>query len=86
MAAHSHQFVETYDGLVGFGLNRDTDEKTLMVYLQKLADDQLAEVMVQRMSDAELKALFDTISALLQQHLSEPEYHKLFLKDEEGNP
>ncbi|MGB5986536.1 MAG: cytoplasmic protein [Desulfobacterales bacterium] len=82
---HSHQFVENYDGLVGFGLNRETDEKTLMVYLQKLADDQLAEVMVRRMSDGELQGLFDSISDLLQQHLTEPEYHTLFLKDREGD-
>ncbi len=32
---HSHDFVENYEELVGFGLNRDTDEKTIIFYLQK---------------------------------------------------
>ena len=39
MPQHSHRFVEEYDGLVGFGLDRETNEKTLTYYLQKFADD-----------------------------------------------
>ena len=81
MPTHSHRFVEEYDGMVGYGLNRETDEKTVIYYLQKFADDALMEVMVQRMSDAELGQLFDLLSALLRRHLSEPEYHRLFLKE-----
>jgi hypothetical protein len=36
---HSHNFVNEYQGLVGFGLDRETDEKSLKVYLQKFSDD-----------------------------------------------
>jgi len=81
MPTHTHQFVETYQGFLGFGLNRETDENTVMVYLQKLADDRLAKVLVQRMSDSQLEALFNDISALLHRHLAEEEYHDLFLRD-----
>ena len=81
MPTHTHQFVETYQGLVGFGLNRETDENTVMVYLQKLADDRLAKVLVQRMSHGELEALFNSITQLLHRHLEEDEYHDLFLRD-----
>ena len=35
MATHSHNFVETYKGMVGIGADRDTDEKTIIFYLQK---------------------------------------------------
>ena len=81
MATHSHQFVESYEGLVGFGYNRETDENTVMYYLQKFSDDTLMNVMKERLSDQELADLFDRLSGLLRQHLSENEYHALFLKD-----
>ena len=80
MTTHTHEFVESYTDLVGFGLNRHTDQNTLIVYLQKFSDDRLAEVMVQRMSDSELEGLFNMITGLLQHHLSEAEYHELFLR------
>lgn len=83
MAQHSHRFLETYDGLVGFGLNRETDENTVMYYLQKFSDDELMRRIVPRMSDAELTEIFESISTLLQRHLTEAEYHRLFLKDED---
>jgi len=35
MAKHSHQFVETFDGFVGFGYDRKSNENTVQVYLQK---------------------------------------------------
>jgi hypothetical protein len=83
MAKHSHSFVETYDGFLGFGMDRQTDENTVEVYLQKFSDDQLMEVALKRMSDEELAETFAMISKLLKRHFSEPEYHKYFLKDEE---
>ncbi|RJQ78568.1 MAG: cytoplasmic protein [Desulfobacteraceae bacterium] len=82
MNQHTHLFVETYQGLVGFGLNRETDENTAIYYLQKFADDALMQVMIKRLSDEELRNLFDLISALLRKHLNEAEYHRLFLKEE----
>lgn len=83
MAKHSHNFVETYDGFLGYGMDRQTDEDTLKVYLQKFSDDDLMKVMLKRMSDDELAEVFETVSKLLKVHLSEPEYHRYFLKDEE---
>jgi hypothetical protein len=82
MVQHSHQFVETYDGLVGYGLNRETNENTLVYYLQKFSDDELIKVLISRLSDMEMDEMFDRISALLSKHLTEEEYHRLFLKEE----
>ena len=81
MATYSHRFVETYRGLVGFGFDRETDESTIICYLQKFSDDTLMETIVKRMTDEELEEIFSFISRLLKQHLSEPEYHQLFLKE-----
>lgn len=80
MGNHTHHFVETYNGLVGFGADRETDEKTLIFYLQKLSDDTLMETLTQRMTDDELEEVFSLVSRLLKNHLSEAEYHRLFLK------
>jgi len=79
---HSHTFVEGYNGMVAFGLNRETDENTVICYLQKFSDDELMAILRKRMSDEDLTALFDLISGLLRKHLDEKEYHRLFLKEE----
>ena len=81
MAKHTHQFVESYTGLVGFGLDRKTDENTVICHLQKFSDDALMATVIPRMSDAELTETFDLITRLLRRHLKESEYHRLFLKD-----
>lgn len=81
MNKHSHTFVETYQGLVGFGLNRETDEDTVVYYLQKFSDDTLMQTLKRRLDDDDLNRLFELLSGLLHKHLSEDEYHRLFLKD-----
>lgn len=83
MAKHKHQFVDDYDGLVGFGLDRDTDEKTITWYLQKFADDDHMALIRERMSEEDLKTLFDLLGGLLKKYLSEEEYHAVFLKEQE---
>ena len=81
MSKFKHQFIETYDGLVGFGADRETDEHTLMVYFQMLSDDETLRTLIKRMDNRELEYAFDYISSLLKKHFSEDEYHSLFLKD-----
>jgi hypothetical protein len=81
MAKHSHNFVETYEGLLGFGYDRETDENTVICYLQKFSDDRLMQELVKRLSDAELDEIFSLITRVLKKNLTEPEYHALFLKD-----
>ena len=84
MARHRHDFVEEYTGLVGYGLDRPTDQATLQVYLQKISDDECMARLLPRLEQAEMDAVFDLLSDLLRRHLSEREYHALFLKDPEG--
>lgn len=82
MAKHSHRFVETYDGLVGFGFDRETDEKTIIYYLQKFSDDKLMENLIHRLTDDELGEIFSMLTTLLKKYLADTEYHTLFLKDD----
>ena len=82
MPTHTHNFVETYDGLIGFGLDRQTDERTIVYYLQKFSDDTLIETLVKRLTDEELNTIFSMLTRLMKTHLSESEYHQLFLKDQ----
>jgi hypothetical protein len=82
MKRHTHNFVETYDGLVGFGADRDTDENTVFYYLQKFSDDRLMKTLLKRLSDDELSEIFNLLTRLLKAHLTDTDYHDLFLKEE----
>ena len=82
MPMHTHDFVETYKGLVGYGFDRETDENTVIYYLQKFSDDRFLAMMTKRMTEGELLELFELINRLLKAHLTETEYHNLFLKDD----
>lgn len=81
MPQHSHDFVEQYTGLVGYGLDRETDQATLQVYLQKFSDDALMKVLLPRLRQEDMDQLFELMSGLLRAHLEENEYHSVFLKD-----
>ena len=81
---HTHRFVEEYDGLVGFGLNREVDEYTLTYYLQKFSDDELMTLIRSRLTEADMEEVFNLITRLMKQHLTEEEYHRYFLKEGEG--
>jgi hypothetical protein len=83
MAKHSHRFVETFDGIVAYGLDRQADENTVQVYLQKFSDDDLMKTILKRMTDDDLTEVFEMTNKMLKKHLTGPEYHQLFLKEEE---
>jgi len=71
MAKHTHDFVENYSGLVGFGADRETDESTLIYYLQKFSDDTLISRLVKRMSADEIEACFNLMTRIMKTHLKE---------------
>ncbi len=80
MAKYAHQFVETFDGIVGYGLDRKSDESTAQFYLQAFSDDDLMKTILKRMTDDDLAEVFEVTSKMLKKYLTEPEYHQLFLK------
>ncbi|MCE5335173.1 MAG: cytoplasmic protein [Desulfobacteraceae bacterium] len=82
MPKHKHTIVEEYDGMVAFGLSREVDEMSLKIYLQKFSDDEFLREIVPRLSDDEIEQCFSLMSELMRKHLSDDEYHRLFLKDD----
>jgi hypothetical protein len=81
MPRHRHDFVESYEGMIAFGYSRETDEYSLVAFLQKFSDDDLMRLLSKRLTDAEIEYLVDVLSGLLKTHLSEEEYHRYFLKE-----
>ncbi len=62
-----------------FGMDRGTDEKSLKAFVQKFAERRLLDTLVPRLTDPELSSVLDFLSNLMHKHLSEKEYHRLFL-------
>ena len=81
MTKDTHKFIHGYRGLGAFGMDRKTDEETLMFYLQKFSEDHFMRVFLPRLSENELEEIYNFINASLKKHITEDEYHSLFLKD-----
>ena len=81
MSKHTHNFVENYDGIGAYGWDRLTDEETLKYYLQKFSDDSFLDILMPRLSDDEMEAIYTMMNRLIKNHLTETEYHRHFLKD-----
>ena len=62
-----------------FGLNREEDERSLADFLQLFSDKRLTSVLIPRMTDEEISQTVEILSAVMRSHLSEKEYHALFL-------
>jgi hypothetical protein len=77
----THNFIQQYKGLGAFGLDRKTDEETIMFYLQKFSEDSFLKAFLPRLSDADLEEIYLWVNEKLKLHISEDEYHSLFLKD-----
>ncbi|SMC71432.1 hypothetical protein SAMN02746065_10840 [Desulfocicer vacuolatum DSM 3385] len=77
----THRFIHRYKGLGAFGMNRKTDEETIMFYLQKFSEDSFMAHLIPLLDDEELDEIYTLIHRLLKRHISEYQYHALFLKD-----
>ncbi|MBU0729088.1 MAG: hypothetical protein KKE17_01160 [Proteobacteria bacterium] len=64
-----------------FGLNRKDDEQSLYAFLNRFSALPLLQAIIPRLSDHEIVSLVDNLTGLMQKHLSEKEYHSLFLAD-----
>lgn len=82
MKKFKHDFIQNYEGFGAFGLNRSTDEETLMYTLQQFSDDDFMKLLIPRLSDAEMENVYLYILDLIKKHLSEDEYHSVYLKDD----
>ncbi len=81
MTKHTHDFISNYNGIGAYGFDRNTDEETIIYYLQKFSDDTFIKTLTKRVSDEELDEIYNFINKFLKKYLNEQEYHSLFLKD-----
>jgi hypothetical protein len=65
-----------------FGLTSELDKQSFSCFLQLAGRRELADVLASRLSSAEIESFVDSFMVLLRRHLSEDEYHLLFLRDE----
>lgn len=62
-----------------FGLNRETDEQSLRLFLQKVAGDRLLDTLIPRLGEEEVQDIVSFFTGILQRHLRDEEYHRFFL-------
>ena len=62
-----------------FGFDRATDERSLVAFMAAFSDRPLLQTLVSRPEDEEIHAIVDFITGLMKKHLTEKEYHRLFL-------
>ncbi|MCL2789750.1 MAG: hypothetical protein FWD79_03815 [Desulfobulbus sp.] len=65
-----------------FGLNRTTDEQSLIAFLNLFSSDRLTRELVPRLSEEEIHQVVDLLTQVMRNHLSSDEYHRLFLGEE----
>ena len=71
MSAHS----------IVFGFGRSKDEESLQMFLHRFIDKKLLGVLLPRLEDEDILATVDFLTAIMRKHLSEKEYHTLFLAE-----
>lgn len=64
-----------------FGLDRPTDEASLAALIQRFARPDLLATLIPRLSEREIGATLDFLTAMMQKHLNDDEYHRLFTDD-----
>ena len=65
-----------------FGLDRATDEQSLITFLQQFSEDRLLGTLASRMSEEEIHQVVDLLTMVMRNHLSGEEYHSLFLGED----
>ena len=66
---------------IAFGFDRATDERSFGLFLQHFVDEKLMETLLPRLQDEEILATVDFLTGIMRKHLSEKEYHSLFLAE-----
>jgi hypothetical protein len=62
-----------------FGMDRETDERSLKTFLRIFSSQPLLDALVPRLSESEITSVLDFLSKIMHTHFSEKEYHSLFL-------
>ncbi len=68
-------------GKICFGLTEEIDRQSLNTFLQLAGKKDFSELFSSRLSSDEILKYVDNFTVLLRKHLSEKEYHQIFLGD-----
>jgi hypothetical protein len=66
---------------IAFGFDRATDERSFGIFLERFVDKKLMETLLPRLQDEDIQATVDFLTGIMRKHLSEQEYHTLFLAE-----
>jgi len=69
-----------------FGFDRETDEQSLLIFLENFLRQDILKILVPRMSDQEISGLVNQLTGIMHKHLSKGEYHQLFLTGKGAEP
>ena len=64
-----------------FGLTDELDRQSLATFLKLGGQDEFAKLFAERLSSEEIIRFVDDFMNLLRKHLTENEYHRIFLGD-----
>lgn len=64
-----------------FGLDRQTDERSLALFVKKFANDRMLNRLIPRMTEDEIMELVDFLTRLMHNHLQHKEYHEVFFNE-----
>ena len=64
-----------------FGMDRATDEQSLIAFLKNFSNDRLTQELVPRLTEDEIHQLVDQLTQIMKNHLNDEEYHALFLNE-----
>lgn len=65
-----------------FGLSTDLDQSSLSIFLQLAGKPEFTKLLANRLDSQEITGLVDNFMELIRKHLSEDEYHTVFLGDQ----
>jgi len=68
---------------VVFGFDRKTDEQSLQLFLQHFTGAKVMDILLPRLQDDDILQTVGFLTKLMRKHLSEKEYHTLFLGEED---
>jgi len=66
---------------IAFGFDRATDERSFGLFLEHFVDKKLQEALLPRLQDEDIQATVDFLTGIMRKHLTEKEYHTLFLAE-----
>jgi len=64
-----------------FGFDRKTDERSLEIFIERFADKEFMKTLLPRLQDEDITGMVNFLTEIMRKHLSEKEYHRLFLAE-----